>query len=365
MVGRRGPIMRKLVLSVAAGLALATPAAAGTLNRASEGWVYFHRAGATPEGHQTAVAACLVAAHKMGAPYVGSGVVGAMISGMAQNAGIAPDVENCMVSAGWEVVRLDDAEGAAIGALDQPGQAKALAPWIGAESVHGTVVRRFEPLARLKRIVGMGELSGGRLALSVTATPPFSPPAKANAPEWKLRARVDPQTDPAKAAPGSAFIVIRLVTHALPNMGYGLIRFDEAAHEVDAVSVDSPTKLFMKTGADLERTYVAAVQPGRWHLIVARAIALCLGTPAFDIAPGEVLFAGTFTAGADDPYSPDMSLEPARAALKDADLKARLRPAPWVNGNRYDCDAIPNQLNFYRVDFPGFPARPDNPPPPY
>jgi hypothetical protein len=351
------------LLGFAAAVALAAPALAGTLNRASEGWVYFHRAGATPLIHDVAVADCLAAARQMGAPYAGVGILPGLIAGKAQSGAVAPDVENCMVGRGWEVVRLDEAEGAAIGALDQPGQAKALAPWIGSEAVHGTVVRRFERLGSLARIKGMGELFGGRVALSVTAAAPPPPALAPSRQDSKLRFRMAPETDPSKAAPGSAFIVIRLITHALPNAGYALIRFNEPAGEVEAIGAASPVKLFMKTGADLEKTFVFAVAPGRWYYPGPFTVSACLGAPAFDIAAGEVLFAGTFTVGSADPYKPDMALEPARAAMKEDDLKARLRPAAWVNGYSFNCGTIPNELYLDRVDFPGFPSLPDNPPP--
>ena len=59
------------------------------------------------------------------------------------------NLENCMVALGWEVVRVDDEEGARIAALPQTGQASALAPWVGAPAPHGVVVRTFAPFFTL------------------------------------------------------------------------------------------------------------------------------------------------------------------------------------------------------------------------
>lgn len=344
-----------------AGLFAATTTLATDLNTSSEGWIYFHRAGATPAAHAAAVAACATLARQMGSPASQAGLVGALISSLAHDTAIAPNVENCMISNGWEVVRLDDTEGTTISHLDQKGQADALAPWVGAQTVHGTIVRRFEPL----RDVGHGEVPLGgvlgnrRPSLSAMATP-IAPAAPQR--EWKLH-RINPITELAKAPAGSAFVVIRMAMSSPPNNMFNAARFDEATLNMHLFSVASPSKWRPKPGDYFEKTYVLAVPPGRWTYFGPWPMTLCLGAPGFDIAAGEALFLGTFTSGSKDPFAPDMALEPALADLTDADLKARLRAAKWVNGYRYDCNPVPYIYFPYRVDFPGFPSAPDNPPP--
>jgi hypothetical protein len=344
-----------------AALAFATAALAADLKKSSEGWIYFHRAGAGVAEHNAAVSHCVIVARQMGAPSNAGGLAGALLSDLAQGATVAPDIESCMVSTGWEVVQLDEAEGAAISRLDQKGQADALAPWVGSATPHGTVVRRFEPLARLGRgEIALSKLmSNRRLPLSVTATP-LNGVAPKHA--WKYR-MLDANLDPAKAPPGSAFIVIRLALSGAHNERYNFVRLDDAASSAELLSPETPHKWRPKPDDYTAKTYVLVATPGRWVYFGPWAVTLCLGSPGFDIAPGEVVFAGTFTAGVEDPFAPNMDPAPALADLKDPALKARMRPAKWVNGYRYDCDVFPYIYYPYRVDFPGFPSLPDNPPP--
>ena len=154
-----GEAMPKLFATLALGslvaLSLETTILAGTLDRASDGYVYFHRVGASMKAHDDAVDTCVVDAASMAEPYVPDFVVGGNappIDYLAAALAVPPihgamqrhidrrqflaNVENCMVVEGWDVVRLPDAEGREISSLPQPDQAARLAAWVGSREAH-------------------------------------------------------------------------------------------------------------------------------------------------------------------------------------------------------------------------------------
>ena len=127
---------------------------AGGLFNASEGYVYYHRAGADMAAHDAAVDDCVQSAASLSAPYTPPGLMAQLLEIHIDAVLFRANLENCMVAKGWEVVRVPDDEGKRLSALPQPQQAAALAPWVGAADVHGDVVRRFETLPALWRRLG-------------------------------------------------------------------------------------------------------------------------------------------------------------------------------------------------------------------
>ncbi len=57
---------------------------------------------------------------------------GMITPGNLAHVAFTANIENCMVAQGWEVVRLDEAEGAALAAKSAADQAAALSSWVGA-----------------------------------------------------------------------------------------------------------------------------------------------------------------------------------------------------------------------------------------
>jgi hypothetical protein len=141
-----GAFILLVSVSLAHAAALGTP---------SPGYVYFHHAGASLASHNEAVEACAHDASLTFGPSVGDtkGLVGSLINGSEEDSlahvTFTANVENCMVVQGWDVVQLDDAEGASLAKLDAAAQAAALAPWVGSAAIHGKIVRRYEPADKL------------------------------------------------------------------------------------------------------------------------------------------------------------------------------------------------------------------------
>lgn len=97
---------------------------------------------------------------------------------------------------------------------------------------------------------------------------------------------------------------------------------------------------------------VVAVPPGRWRMESLRvgslSVSLCMGSPAFDIAEGEVVYVGDFNFGA-DPFAPNLALDPAQASLQATPHFAnRLRAASYANGSTGVC-GMANHLYAYEV----------------
>ena len=78
----------------------------------------------------------------------------------------------------------------------------------------------------------------------------------------------------------------------------------------------------------------------------------CIGGPAFDVKPGDAVFAGSFDAAAADYMAPAPSLDSVTPTLHDAALAARLKPATWLNGVKSPC-GLAWAVLLYRYDMPG------------
>jgi hypothetical protein len=68
-------------------------------------------------------------------------------------------------------------------------------------------------------------------------------------------------------------------------------------------------------------------------------VSLCLGAPSFEVAAGEVVYAGSFDpASATNNIGPEMTLEPYRAVFPAlSGLGEKMRPASYVNGSTGQC----------------------------
>src|SRR6202000_241926 len=148
---------------------------------------------------------------------------------------------------------------------------------------------------------------------------------------------------------GSSVVVFRMFATNPPNIGMLFLRDRDGATPPMLFKGNSPTHLLWHAPLP-EQTYAFVVPPGRWHMAEFRFTSFCLGGPAFDLAPGEALFAGSFDA--QKPFMPDMALEPAQNALGDTALAKQLHPARSSNGASFACDAVPANT-IYVLEYPG------------
>ena len=360
-----GAILGAAVVAMFASQAAATPDAA-LMNRASGGYDYFHRAGADMATHDAAVEACVHEASQTKEPYVPP-AVGLLITQMAvastraakhrklNEAQFAANVENCMVARGWEVVRLEEAEGKALAALPQPQQAAALAPWVGAAQAHGQVARRYALMGAIGWNSALDEnhpprslsLTAGVHDLGKLVTEDGSRPAN-----WRMLQAGEAKTS---VAPAASAIVVRVMATTPAQNSWTFVRLDEPSSGADMPALTAFTVARQAKDPVGAKTYVIAAPPGHWRLQGVGEASFCLGGPSFDVGPGEAVFAGAFDAGS--PYVPDLDAGPARAELGDTALAQRLKPARWTNGEAFPC-AVMRPTTIYVLELPDAPFVP-------
>ena len=351
------------VLAFAASPAVAQSDA--LMNKASSGYVYFHRPGADMTAHDAAIEACIHEASQTKEPYVAP-VIGGLLTQMAfastraekhrklNEAQFAANLENCMVARGWEVARLDEAEGKAIAALPQPQQAAALVPWVGAAQPHGQVVRRYAPVAAIGWNSELDE-NRGPWALSLTAgvhdlgklVTDAAKPAN-----WRSLQIGEAKT---VVAPAASAIIVRVMATAPAQTTWTFVRLDEQSPGTDLPGLTAFTVARQDKESAGAKTYVIAAPPGHWRLQSVGAASFCLGGPSFDVGAGEAVFAGAFDASS--PYAPDLDMGPAKAELGDQALAARLKPAQWTNGETFSCGVM-RPATIYTLEIPGAPFAP-------
>ena len=357
-------ILCAAVLAIAASPAVAGSDAA-LMNKASSGYDYFHRLGVDMAAHDAAVEACIHEASQTQEPYVAP-VIGGLLTQMAfastraekhrklNEAQFAANLENCMVARGWEVARLDEAEGKAIAALPQPQQAATLAPWVGAAQLHGQVVRRYAPIAAIGWNSELDE-NHGPWSLSLTAgvhdlsklVTDAAKPAN-----WRALQIGEAKT---VVAPAASAIVVRVMATAPAQTTWTFVRLDEPAPGADLPGLTAFTVARQGKESAGAKTYVISAPPGHWRLQGVGAASFCLGGPSFDVGAGEAIFAGAFDASS--PYAPDLDMGPARGELGDAALAARLKPAQWTNGESFPCGVM-RPATIYTLEIPNVPFAP-------
>jgi hypothetical protein len=364
--GRRSLLAALLLIGSVSGWdASAQSSPRANLSRASGGATYYNRPDAGSAAHDQDLRACIsmAAGIAQGVDFA-SGLIPALLADATDQSRLQGNVENCMVVKGWRVVQISGPEGEALGRLGRAELASRLAPWVGAQSPNGTVVRTFANEAARGDTIWGGTNYGRQNALSIKAV------NLENLPEYpRFPGSTPPRTRPlkpedfARVSADAAVVVVRMIGTRRTNG----VRFDfERVRPLDAAvrpsrSATDPVETFYAAPVGprfggsaeerLETTIAIPVVPGRWRIAAKmNLLGFCLGAPAFDVEAGDVLFLGTFDVAGD--LGPDMTLDPAQAFLANApDLRGRLRPASWMNGVTTPCRGG----HTYALEIPGAP----------
>ncbi|WP_421737652.1 hypothetical protein [Caulobacter sp.] len=361
-------------------LALAAPAPKAAdsdspgvhLSRMTLGYSYFNQPGASIQDHNADVLACLSQAvttrsfDQVINNGADMGLAGMFIGGALGKAyyhgTVGAGLENCMVVRGWRVVRLSDAQGQALAALPQAALMDRLAPWVGANAPPGTLVRAWNNDAANAAIprfsIRPAHQNDGSLSLKAAngqtldeaSGPNFMPPERIKLDKAWPRKPVKP-AGIAAVTPQAGIVLIRVSNGGMKNgAGVSFTRVGSSP-ETPASSVDHRPDL-VSFGANGD--FIAMpVAPGRWRMSslgFAPVLSLCLGSPAFEIKAGEVVYLGSFDLGA-TAMGPDLDPAPVRAFLAGQPAAGAVRPAAYVNGSTSAC----TDPGMYAFEVPGAP----------
>lgn len=370
------------------GLALAGVAAqAAPLNllKATPGYVYFNRVGATKAVYEAELADCLsiaVSTFRSGnlsrdgrfsaaINPIYSGIVPGLMADLQFQARGQTNLENCMVVMGWRVVRIDDSRGAALWHADAAAVGQQVEAWIGMANPPGEIVRVFSNDAAHRDNVTTGiPAPFGQASLHSLAMRAFDPKSLKSLPEpkpfhyagWGSKILSRP-LDAGKldAVPdGMATVVLTIVGDVRKCNGCLGFQRVGPTEDVLASEADGQPDLFY---FDKRSTFVSgnenldviALPPGKWRVTNRGNLEMCLGAPSFEVKAGEVLYLGRFDIIAET-LAPDMAMDQVKARLAiTPGLAAALRPATWTNGATWPCHTL---FLIYAMEFEGHPFEP-------
>ncbi len=351
---------------VAAVLSLsATPALAQIdFTTTSKGYTYFHKPGADIAAHDADLKTCLQVARNLTTGGQSLNAAAPLLDGMHSAFAEAGNTESCMVVHGWDVRQVEDAKGAAMAGLSREARHAELAGMIGAVPGQDRRIRTFDNDLTHPGNTWQGRSwGGGGTSLSVTSLGKFDyeePRKLRKLPKtaWPLTPLSAGQI--AKLPPEASVIVVR--AEAVKGRA-ALFQFNRVGPNPDIpgwIDGDPATFSFGPVGAlgsSNDHVWVFRVKPGKWRyqglVSVYGLTTTCLGAPAFEIKPGEALFAGNFRFGGEPQAIPDMDMAPLTTAnLKDGGkLLSRLKPVSYVNGSVERCRGAYG----YALEIPGAP----------
>lgn len=310
---------------------------------------YFGPTSASPQGIDTAVARG--ARDAIRTPTIGTAVgeaigsaIGSAVWGGALRGLAAAKVENCMLVRGWRVFRLQEAEGRRLRDASTAQFLAEMEALVGSATPAGELVRFWNNeaaatgsivTASMARDPGRQQLSA-RLFSDSGAT--FALPTQIQDDYW--RPSIPAVVNTARLGQtreGYGIILVRVVGRS------GLLTFERQR----ALDAAEPFHSFAVQPSRSGRWVAFEALAGRWRLGRVRSVLLCLGSPAFDVSPGEIVYAGTFDLSGSI-ANPSLDLADVRTAIPVADATA-LRQAVYQNGSTGDCSpALPS----YALEFP-------------
>ncbi len=339
----------------------------------SAGYVYFNRPGADMVAHNADMEICARAAVGMVPPKIdyAGGIVGGLITDFRYDGPtkiiFAANIENCMVVHGWRVMRLPDAEGADLAQLPQQELILRMAPWIGGNTPHGDIIRAWDnDLIRSSAYGGTKAafLEQGQLSWKIDSNKIAFPSEVTQAkqfgggkldPQWRRRPYQSAKApEMSNVPPGSAMIIVRLEGLTMKNAGgISFSRMGETPEESPSVRDHAPDLFEVQTFSKTDNWFIIAVPPGRWRILGFWPVNLCLGSPAFDVKAGDVIYAGAFNMSSQN-IAPDLTLDPVKTYLSGTPFSSAVQPAAYVNGSLGKCF----QTRFYAYEVKGAPFLP-------
>lgn len=357
------------ILWFAGGTASAAPA---NLAQPTAGTTYFNRPGATLAEHDRVLKGCLLTAQESvhGPPIVIGGLVGAIMLGGQAAFLQRTRIEHCMVVRGWRVVRL--ASGDPVLEAFKADPRATLSGLVGATPPPGVVARVWNNEAVFTDTIRdqMPGYTVGRslsleaLKLDTTFTAEMAKVRHPeNGPFTKEILRKPAPLSALQAAGADSAIILVASKGRSPVKWTGLsLRREGPDPYIKAATLDGRPEMFgvwparARKDETEEQVVAYVVPPGRWHIFTYGGLhTFCLGSPFFDVAAGDVIYAGLFDFSSDK-LIPKMSLEPASAYLAPApQVLAKLQPANWTNGLTRGCGE--GGFAGYALEFPDAPYR--------
>jgi len=361
-------------------LAMAVSAAAEPvdLTKATPGYTYFNRPGATRENYAADFGDCfsLAVSRIPGGKIepsgkvsgdlnpIYTGIIPGLLANRQHQARTQNNLENCMVVRGWREMRVDDARGAQLWEGDRAALAQELDIWAGASAPPGEVVRSFSnDAARNGTVVSGVPNPLGQSGLHSLSMRAFDPrglkPLPAPKPFYyagwgsKFLARPLDANKLEAVAPDTATVVLSLKGDVRTCIG--CLGFQRAGPSDDVLAFDAdgrPDLFYFDKRSTLEagdeKVQVFALPPGKWRVSHRGNLEMCLGAPSFDVKAGQVLYLGRFDMTA-EVLGPDMDMDSVKSRLANAPgIVARMQPATWTNGAAWPCH---NWLGFYALEF--------------
>lgn len=380
----------------------------------SAGYTYFNKPGATIDDHEADVRSCLLDAKDVVSwdeliDNNRSLIAGALIFERAKSARISA-LENCMIIRGWRVVALQAEEGQALSETEQSKLKAFLSEQVGAEDPRGRIARIWanealnaahkrselvpvstnngqlsllylgkitdllypttnailleygstSSLQKLNHTASMAERleaaqrDGAVLARPLFTTSEIEVPASFEKKIGRNLAVADLPNIP----DGWGLIVMRIEGKSFKNglgLGFGPYRGPKLRSKKGIIvnEIDFGSG-FLNKGAGKDGSWlIRAVPPGEYRLSQMDVIPLyfCLGSPAFKLEKGEIIYAGTFDLSA-TVMGPDLTMEPVRAVLAGSPYAERIKPASYVNGTTSNCLG---SASIYAIEFQDFP----------
>lgn len=338
-----------LALSAAAfGASAQSNPARVMISEPVQGYAYYNRPGADLDEHDAEFRDCFVATQvrpSSSVPY--QGLAFNLVWGGVIQAGGASAVENCMIARGWRVFQLPEDQGRAFSRLSDEAFTARFAPMVGEATPPGVLARAWAN-------------ETARPAGYHTPSRPRAPSRdQLSARSFKLRAFQLELRSPEEAGiaafagvrgvplervqapgPGNAVVIVR----AFGSRVVGFARTPETAGSTT----------FGLSGSREGVWKAFEVPAGRYRIGRTGWVLHCLGAPAFDIAAGEIVYAGTFDL-AGEALGPTLRTADLSGRL-DATLVGRVRVAQYENGSTASCPAA--GMGIYPLEIRGAPFEP-------